>query len=175
MTYSQTNNAKGNNVEKWTFTHNGRSFEATVERDDSQDTPWDSEDGHGPVTGWETRDKRPGELVLASHRRGRRFYDFQEACRIARKDGWDAPPYKTGTARQRAARAAMADFEYLRGWCNDDWCYVGVIVRPLCACCGTPDDSRAESLWGIESNAGDYLKEVAFELADQIAFEAVAA
>lgn len=67
----------------------------------------------------------------------------------------------TMTARQYAAGAALVDFESLRDWCNDSWSYVGIVVT---------DDATgdSESLWGIESDAGEYLQEVRDELADQI-------
>lgn len=72
------------------------------------------------------------------------------------------------TSKEYAAQAAMRDFHRLRAWCNDDWSYVGVIVAHVCPCCGRAVESRAASLWGIESDSGDYLQEVAEELADEI-------
>lgn len=81
------------------FWHGGREYEARVERDDAGGTPWENEDGHGPVSGWETRGKAPGEMVLCGDGRGglgtdraKRFYDFAQACRIARRDGWGFLP-----------------------------------------------------------------------------------
>lgn len=73
---------------------------------------------------------------------------------------------ETMTAREYAAGAAMADFERLRAWCRDDWFYIGVVVRraDACTCCG-----ETESLWGVESDAGEYVREVATELAEQLA------
>jgi len=70
------------------------------------------------------------------------------------------------TPRAYAAGAAMADYDRLRGWCTDQWRYIGVVVRRAgdCACCG-----ETESLWGLESDAGEYVREVATELAEQLA------
>lgn len=70
------------------------------------------------------------------------------------------------TPRAYAAGAAMADYDRLRRWCADQWCYIGVVVRRAgdCKCCG-----ETESLWGIESDAGEYVREVATELAEQLA------
>lgn len=70
------------------------------------------------------------------------------------------------TPRAYTAGAAMADFERLRAWCADEWCYIGAVVRRAgdCECCG-----ETESLWGIESDAGEYVREVATELAEQLA------
>ena len=107
----------------------GRRFAWWVEPDAGGGAPWDNEDGHGPVSEWTRRGKRPGEMVLVSDRHSRRFYDFAEAVRIARAEGWDAPPYGEGTAGQRAHRAALADFRRLRDWCEGRWSYVGVCVQ----------------------------------------------
>ena len=152
-----------------TITRHGLTFRVTIEHDTDHGAPWENEDGHGPVTDWEHRDKRPGELVLDSDGRAKRFYDFAEACRIAQRDGWDAPPYKTGTARQRAARAARADFDYLRAWCRDDWHYVGVIVTLLDE---DGDEVDSASLWGVEDSDSAYVDEVAADLADELAASA---
>ncbi|VBG63485.1 hypothetical protein [Burkholderia pseudomallei] len=63
-------------------------FRINVENDDGKGAPWDEEDGHGPVSDWTTRDKRPGEWVLSSDHGSKRFYDVAEANRIAKRDGW---------------------------------------------------------------------------------------
>ena len=157
MTYSATHRR---DVEGF-IERDGRRFAWWLEHDSGYGTPWDNDDGHGPVSEWTRRDKRPGEMVLACDRHSRRFYDFAEAVRIAKADGWDAPPYGHGSAGQRAHRAAMADFRRLRDWCNDRWNYVGVCVQEV------EDESAVgpvESLWGIESDADDYLRETAEEL-----------
>lgn len=82
----------------WTRAHGAYTLTATVEHDSDSAAPWDREDGHGPVSDWRkaTRydsGKRPGELVLCSVRNRARFYDYAEACKIARRDGWGAPMY----------------------------------------------------------------------------------
>lgn len=162
-------------LDSFTFTHNGADYVAEIHHDADHGAPWQEEDGHGPVTDWTRRAKLPGELVLSQDRDRCQFYDFAEACRIALRDGWDAEPYNHGgmqTRRQQAAKAARADFRRLRAWCDNEWSYIGLVVRPAgaCACCGL-----SESLWGIESDADDYLREVAEELADQLSAEQVAA
>ncbi len=148
-----------------TFEHMGLSFKVEFEADEFGQTPWD-DDGHGPVSDWTTRDKHPGERVLHSDRNSKRYYDFAEAVKLALKDGWDAPPY-TGTKGERAARAAEADYERLRAWCNNDWYYIGVVVTLLDT--DGNETRERESLWGIESDCEDYLTEVAYELAEEIA------
>lgn len=161
-----------------TIERDGFTLRARIEYDSDTGAPWEEHDGHGPVSDWEARDKLPGELILCGPSYGmgrlaaRRFYDFAEACRIARRDGWNAAPYQVEgeTPRQRAARAALADFEHLRGWCNDSWNWCGVVVTAERA---GVELGRA-SLWGIESNAGAYLVEVANELAAEAVAEAAA-
>ena len=71
----------------------GRDFVFRVEFVDDNDSgaPWENAEGHGPVTGWETRDKLPGELVLNSDRGAKRFYDFAEACRMMKAGKWMKP------------------------------------------------------------------------------------
>jgi hypothetical protein len=190
-------------------------FEATVtiEPDNDSGAPWENCDGHGPVSAWLTREKRPGELLLTNrHSNAKRFYDFAAACKIARRDGWGVAPYKTFaekgayglirlsghwfdaannltdlhtdwhdcqnearsqlyalhratmSPRAYAALAAMQDYERLRDWCNDRWSYVGVVVTVQ----RDGETVARESLWGIESDAGDYLLTVANELLAEI-------
>lgn len=144
----------------------GFTLTARILADSNYGAPWEEHDGHGPVSGMELRDKRPGELVLHDNGHGRkRYYDYQEACRIARRELWDAAPYNTGqeTKRQQAAKAARANYERLRQWCDDQWHWCGVLVV---ASKNGIDLGRA-SLWGIESDAGDYLLEVANELVEE--------
>ncbi len=154
---------------------NGRQYAVEIVPDEGHEAPWSAEDGHGPVTGWTTLAKRPGEMLLNEDHGSRRFYDFAAAVKIARRDGWGLSSEERQRLAERLGRAptpgdiahaaALADFERLRAWCNDDWHYVGVVVRQAdaCRCCGP----RA-SLWGIESDAGDYLAEVAQELAAEL-------
>lgn len=143
------------------FTHNGIEFVATIERDECSGAPWEECEGHGIVSDWTRRAKKPGELILCEEKGMRRYYDFAESVKIARRDGWNAAPY-TGTRGECAARAAMADFEYLRKWCNDEWHYVVVTVRRAdsCECCGA-----FESVGMVES---DYWEETAREIAEDL-------
>lgn len=159
-----------------TLNFEGWRIRATLHDDDDADPPWEREDGHGPVTDWERREsKAPGELVLYSDGRSRRFYDFAEACRIARRDGWGVEGgRKEGeTARAYAARAAMADYDRLRRWCNSHWRYVGVALQVWFEDIQLTDEYGA-ALWGIESDARDYLRETADELISEAMAVAVA-
>ena len=146
------------------------TFSVRFEDDNDSGAPWANEDGHGPVSGWERRNKRANEMVLNQDRGSYRFYDYAEACKIALRDGWDSYPLNDGSQskRQQAAKAALADFENLRAWCANEWRYVGVIVTLL-------DDNGeetnvSESLWGVEDK-DDYHHIAAKELADNLAHE----
>lgn len=140
---------------------------ADIVIDQDHGSPWDEEDGHGPVSDWTTRNKRPGELVLCEDGSSRRYYDLAAAMKLARRDGWgcvSASVDTTGmTPKQLASIAAREDYEHLRAWCNGDWHYVGVVVRPkgTCKLCGP-----SESLWGIESGDSEYIKQVAKDLCE---------
>ena len=149
---------------KWTFEHRDVTFEAELHHDDHMAEPWRECDGHGPVSEWTTRDKNPGELVLASDKGFHRYYDFAEAVRIAKRDGWALRDFK-GTRGQMAEAAARADYERLRAWCNDEWHWCFMLVRHMGACANC---SGYESVGGLESDASDYHKEVALELADNM-------
>jgi hypothetical protein len=153
-----------------TFEHKGREFTVTFPREDGQDAPWDWCDGHGPVSDWTTRDKLPGERVLHSDRSSKRYYDIAEATRIAKRDGWGLGKEEEAKLAQRLGRrptqkqiiaeAVERDFDYLRGWCSDDWTYVTVLVEH--------ESGETESLGMIESSESAYLEETAHELADEI-------
>lgn len=128
--------------------HAGHTITLSWHYDPFMGPPWEEHDGHGPVSEWTRRDKWAGELVLCEDRSRKRFYDYAGACRIALRDGWDSLPYNTGqeTKRQQAAKAARADFEHLRQWCNNQWhwsCYTVEI----------DGFDYNKSCWGIESTS----------------------
>lgn len=149
------------------FIRGGRRFRVHIHSDTDMDPPWEAHDGHGPVR--ETRrdynrhtSKRPGERILHENRHTVWLYDWQAACKLARKDGWNAEPFD---APNRIERAVLADFNRLRGWLNEDWWWVGIQVVMIDA---DGDEIDSASLWGIESDFGDYGREVADELADEL-------
>lgn len=88
----------------WTeFEYEGNRFAFALAVDDAQSMPWDNEDGHGPVReiSCDCRghsDKRPGEVVIGTNGRTVWLYDFAEACKIARRDGWGFLPGKLETS-----------------------------------------------------------------------------
>lgn len=134
------------------ITVNGIDYIVEYSNDDCFREPWNEFDGHGEVSEWTTRDKKPEELVLASDRGFKRYYDFAGACKTALKDGWShASVLDTDTPKQRASKAAKADYEYLKAFCMGDWSYICILVRRAddCPCCGD-----SESLGGIEYGYG---------------------
>jgi len=192
-----------------TLVLDGRVYKVFVCDDDDFTVPWNRSDGHGPVSEWTTRDKRPGEWILSQDRSSRRFYDAAGAMRIALSDGWGLgdeakaellerlavprvvrrsargqPGIETVTIPGRdrnkpltrgeiAAEAVRRDFEFLQGWCDDDWRYIGVVVVhvPHGVDAASVKIDYAHALWGIESDAGEYMFEVATGLAGEIAAE----
>lgn len=78
----------------------------------------------------------------------------------AKAEGWGA---EGATSGEQAHNAAEADFQRLRAWCNDGWYYVGVTLS-VSRKGVTLTDDYAHALWGIESDSGAYLTEVANEL-----------
>ena len=120
--------------------YRGLWIKITLNRDDDMGPPWEEHDGHGPVSEWTSRDKRPGERVLSSHWHGdnpsRRYYDVEEATEIAKRDGWGIHPdsvddYDSLTRGQIVAKAVENDFKFLKGWCNDEWYWIwyGLVVE----------------------------------------------
>lgn len=171
--------------ESFDFEHRGRMFRASIEFDDSHGAPWEECDGFAPIErkphGYGARygaAKRPGEVVI--HDGGRNGYayvvDLTESLAIARRDKWGisaesraAFTIKHGrppTPREVARLAVDENIAFSRGWCADDWCFVGVIVQMI-GRDGEPV-GESESLWGVESCGAYARDDVAPELAEQI-------
>lgn len=164
------------------FERSGHTFRVAIHRDSDHGAPWDEEDGHGPVSDWRRpgytghAPKAPGERELCNDRDSARFYDFAEAIKIAKRDGWGMSDIartqfverngREPTAGEVAVWAVEQDFDCLRRWCNDDWHYIGIVVERIGAD-GEPTGER-ESLWGIASDDDAYITEVAHDLADEI-------
>lgn len=146
--------------------HAGFRFKVDMPNDHDAEHPWQF-DGHGPVSDWTRRAKRPGEMVLCEDRGQRRFYDFQKAVKAARADGWGSQGDEGLTGGAKAAKAALADFDRLRRYCADQWGYVAVIVS-LVDDEGEDMSLPKQALFGVESDSGDYLLDVATELADEV-------
>ena len=149
-------------------TAKGTHYRVEVSYDDFADEPWNYCDSHGPVSEWTTRDKRAGEVILAADGRSKRFYNFQEAIKKAKAEGWDAEPYKTGTKGEQAVRAVMTDFKHLKAWCDDEWHYV-VLRVALIDSEGEEITEYDDYLGGVEFGYGmEYWKEEAANMAEEL-------
>ena len=157
----------------------GVTAQIKTERDDDTGAPWENCDGHGTVSEWTTREKRAGERVLCSDGRSKRFYDYAEAIRTAKRDGWGLNPAtlaelaaKLGRAPTKGEICAASvehDFAFLQGWVNDSWEYLGVIVTLFDA---EGVELGEESCWGIEScenpGHGYYWQEIAADYVNSL-------
>lgn len=157
---------------EWTaFETKYGKFEYRLEHDTVFGAPWEENDGHGPVSDWCTRSKRPGERVLCRDGISYQYYDWEGAMKRARAEGWRAAQDvgRTDlTPGQIASRAVQADFDRLLAWCTGDWCYVTVFVR-MCDDYGDPmPDCEEPGCCGVESDSGDYILEVAKELSREL-------
>lgn len=145
----------------------GRFFRARIEQDDSNDAPWENSDMHGVVYEG-CHDKRPEERILHSDRNSKWYYNVQDSMKQAKEQNWGCSHEDVHTTEgERRACAIEQDFRYLRGWFENDWWYVGVIVSLH----QETDDGdiveladHLQSVWGIECDAFDYLNETASEL-----------
>lgn len=149
--------------------HNGAAYRVEYHYDEDMGAPWEEHDGHGIVSDWTSRSKRAGEVSIAEDRGSHRFYDVAATTELAKRDGWGLSPEEAAglTPGQVTARAVQRDLEFCRGWLNDEWHWMGVVVFPLTVD-GDELKSKTQALWGLESTAGDYLDEVAQELIEQI-------
>lgn len=151
------------------ITVDGLSYRVEHQHDYDADAPW-TDAGHGPVressSYWnsfmERLHKRAGELQLGPFR----LYDFAEACRIARRDNWGSWTPESGVSRRQfAAEQARKDYDQLRGWINDEWCYLCIDVT-LLDMDGNPT-SITESLSRVDDLDPAYVESTEHELAEQ--------
>lgn len=155
--------------------------------DDSADLPWEQSDCHGPVRRARTGNtfsyyapvgKRPGERALyAEANSGALLYDWQEAIRIAKREGWGLSDERTAelaaqlgrkpTAREVRAESVRLDFKRLKDYCDDRWHYVDVRATLLDADGEAVEDVRGY-IGGVESDCEDsYFIEVGTDAAWQ--------
>lgn len=150
--------------------HNGREFEIERIADNDHGAPWDNDEWYkGLVSDWKS-DKRPGERCLNKDGKSYRFFDWQGAIERGKKEdnvgGIDtfmrltAQLRRVPTRKQCIEAQAQWMFDFLRGWCNDDWFYIGIVVRDV-------ETGVEESCWGIESNCEDYIQEIISDLCEE--------
>ena len=114
--------------------------------------------------GWGLREEDRARLLA-----GLRRTTFAVRCEDGRfRLQEQCGPWKPLTRGEITAEAVRLDLEHLRRWCSDQWQWVGVVVE-LLDDEGEPVGAVSDSLWGIESEADDYLREVAQDIADGLA------
>ena len=164
------------------ITYKGVAFTVAKYYDEQHAPPWEEYDGHGVVTDYlfvadadlvdPRSDFRP---ISRWDGNRRRYYDWGKSLDRARVEEWGLGDEQRAKLADRLKReptadevleeAVRLDYEYLKGWCFDEWHYCGIVVTLA----GT-DIER--SSWGIESNAAAYHNEVARELAQEIMHDA---
>lgn len=154
-----------------TIEHCGITVRIEYFYDHDMGRPWENADGHGVIRSaysyYGKPEKKPGEVLIPCDRGNYWIYDWQESTRIAKRDGWGVSNPPAGlTQRQITALAVKADFDYLRGWINEDWHYVGVVCTVLDA--NGEDTNDSDSCWGFES-LDDYHETAGREMAESLA------
>lgn len=151
-------------------TIDGYSVSIEIHHDENMGAPWEEHDGHGIVSEWTHRDKAPGELLLCTDHRSKRYYNFSATLELAKKDGWglnDEAKAKLATrlgrkptAREIRVEAVNLDFKYCQGWCNDTWYWTGYVTRITSP---TGDSVEGDSCWGFDDQ--DYMLREAIDIA----------
>lgn len=125
--------------------------------------PWRWSDGHGPVRSAHLGPKKPSERWLSKHW----AYDWNAAVALAKKDSWGSDTMPVGlTANQQLEYVVQLDFDYLKAWCDDDWCYSCVQVTLL------KNSGYSENLGGVEYwhyKDNSYADSIVSELAEGLA------
>ena len=132
----------------------GRKYRIEWQHDDTFGRPEAESDGHGvcadinfdPETFGEDHDPDDGELDMEEvvrHQMMRvlsradywRVYDVWETMKVAKADGWRdlkwEAEHPNATEEEKLMAAVDADFNYLKGWYNDDWHWCGITVMLL--------------------------------------------
>ena len=154
-----------------TIEHCGITVRMEYFYDQDAGKPWENSDCHGVIRSaysyYGKPEKKPGEVLISCDRGNYWIYDWQESTRIAKRDSWGVSNPPAGlTQKQITALAVKADFDYLRGWINEVWHYVGVVCTVLDSEGGETDIS--DSCWGFES-LDDYHETAGREMAEALA------
>ena len=98
------------------------------------------------------------------HTAGRHEYEYFVPCASV----------KDLESLEEWTKYALQDYDRVEGYNRGDWCMTGIVVTLDLGICPTcrKFQSVSNSLWGIESDAGDYADEVFRDLAAQCLKEA---
>ncbi len=154
-----------------TIEHRGVTVRIKYFYDHDAGCPWENSDGHGVIRSeysyYGKPEKKPGEVLIQGERGSYHIYDWQESTRIAKRDGWGVSNPPAGlTQKQITALAVKADFDYLRGWINDNWYYVGVVCTVLDV--DGEETGIEDSCWGFET-LNEYHETAGREMAESLA------
>lgn len=133
--------------------------------------PWENSDGHGVIRSaysyYGKPEKKPGEVLIQGERGSYWIYDWQESTRIAKRDGWGVSNPPAGLTRKQITQLAVQkDFDFLRGWLDDDWHYVGAVCTVLDS--DGEETDISDSCWGFET-LNDYHETAGREMAESLA------
>ena len=154
-----------------TIDHCGITVRIEYFYDHDMGRPWENADGHGVMRSaysyYDKPDKRPGEVLIDCGRGNYWIYDWQASTKQAKRDAWGVSNPPAGlTKNQLTQLAVKADFEYLRGWINDEWYYVGAVCTVLDV--DGEDTNESDSCWGFET-LNDYHETAGREMAEALA------
>jgi hypothetical protein len=154
-----------------TIEHCGITVRIEYFYDHDMGRPWENSDGHGVIRSaysyYGKPAKKPGEVLISCDRGDYWIYDWAESTRIAKRDAWGVSDAPAGlTKNQITQLAVQKDFDFLRGWLNDDWHYVGVACTVLDA--DGEETGINDSCWGFES-LDDYHETAGREMAESLA------
>ncbi len=148
------------------FEHKGRETLIEPYYDNDMGPPWKEHDGHGPVRERTKDEKRPWERLIGTTH----AYDWRAAMKMARDERWGfgiddfmalmCKLRRVPTKKQLVEHAVQRDFDYLKGWCDDDWHWVCIKVIDV-------KTGVSEYLGGIESSNEDYILSCAHDLAEE--------
>lgn len=171
MKYKLEHVSCGKGSDYYLMNIHGVWFAVEMFYDHATRAPWANCDGHGPVRAGarSARAKTPGERPFGA----RYLYDWAEAIKLAKRDGWGVAPAKrpanweTLTAKQRVELAVKHDFDYLRGWAEDEWRYMVIGVAFWETGGPITDLTFADFCGGVETFEGyheEYARESCVEL-----------
>lgn len=154
-----------------TITHCGITVKIDYFYDNDMGCPWEESDGHGIMRSaysyYDKPAKKPGEVLIPGGRGAYWVYDMQETTKIAKRDGWGVTNPPAGlTKKQITALSVQRDFEYCKGWLNDDWHYVGVVCTVMDS--DGEETDATDSCCGFES-LDDYHETAGREMAEALA------
>ena len=128
------------------------------EYDTDSGPPWADEDVDLMRHGYLRADKKNNERPILTNQGEYWFFDWAAACKLARRDKWNTPPYN---APNQVERAVQNLFDYYKAYLNEEWHYVGITVWLA------EHPQYEHAVWGFETYQ-DYHKEEVPRLAEEL-------